>query len=269
MEQRQAGTLYLQDVALDNLDDAFNEITQLEQRWENRLTFENLSLTKRYLEGELNILITWMVNAGSFSKKYCAIVHRELPQRPVLRSEIDSLGGGFGKMLSHAGDHFGPIKGHSEASVGGPYRDDGLVFIEDVELMESPKGVVPSLVWFQPLYDLDCSGRGSLYRFGKGGFKFIQVLPDNEMDVIVAGPVGVTVADDGDHKQIKGCANVVDGISDNAAPFNRDISLDVHSPLSESGLRICIHENGIRVSGEKLLNFDCKFIDMAFGPFDL
>jgi hypothetical protein len=49
-------------------DDALHELDELLDRWENRLTVDNLALAERYLKGELR-LIADMEEIGGAGKK--------------------------------------------------------------------------------------------------------------------------------------------------------------------------------------------------------
>ena len=42
---------------MECFDDSLNQIHQLINRWEKRLTFENLRLSERYTKGELHLIV--------------------------------------------------------------------------------------------------------------------------------------------------------------------------------------------------------------------
>jgi len=45
----------LSEQGWEELDEAFDKLDELMQRWDNRLTLDNLDLAKRYLKNELGI----------------------------------------------------------------------------------------------------------------------------------------------------------------------------------------------------------------------
>src|SRR5450759_3161560 len=51
---------------LDCLYEARHELRQLMERWDNRLTFENLSLVEKYLEGRLTLVCDVELGSGSY-----------------------------------------------------------------------------------------------------------------------------------------------------------------------------------------------------------
>ena len=136
---REVGAVKSNEFSTD-IDQALGEIDELIEGWNHRLSFSNLALSERYLKGNLWIVIEFADGGG---KDYRALLQRELP---VLGSErkTHSLRGGVARER-------GSFKLDGYAPIGGPYRYDDLVFVENVEFMNEKKRFVPipSLVWLE------------------------------------------------------------------------------------------------------------------------
>ena len=83
MPKRQADaglSLAFQELSHEDIDEAFSEIDELRQRWDDRLSIKNLALAERYLKGELEfgIILEWQSDAR-VSEKYVAILERKFP----------------------------------------------------------------------------------------------------------------------------------------------------------------------------------------------
>jgi hypothetical protein len=68
---------------------AFEEIDQLIERWNNRLTIKNLALAKRYLEAKMHLVIRWEWYTQGRSKQLRAILQRVLSIGPQRRLHKD------------------------------------------------------------------------------------------------------------------------------------------------------------------------------------
>lgn len=246
-----------EDIAFKNIDGALDELSELLERWDNRLTIDNLSLAERYLKGELVVGVEFgCVDWGS--QQFRAIYQRELPIGGVPVHH----GGLYGFPARHRKLHFEP-----EAAVGGPYRDNQSVFVEDVELVEGPQSAVPSFVRLEPFDEANSLLAGSLYFFKTRGFKTVGAVTDGPIST--AG-VGHTVGfDDGASEQIKGRADVVNCIADDTPPIIGDIFENLDSINILGCFRIFIAQDAIRVATPKGLDFTFHLMDVFFGPFDL
>src|SRR6185503_12535409 len=97
----------------ENPRDPYSQLAELEKRFDNRLTIENLALAKRYLDGELRIGI--VCSAKWLPIEFCTVFQRELP---ISRADGDR----------REYDRLSPIKArhpksHDNAPMGRAYRD--------------------------------------------------------------------------------------------------------------------------------------------------
>ena len=61
-------------------DEALDKSSKLMQRFDERLTLDNLALSKRYLKNELRIHVhIRATGSGGYPEHFCAIFQRELP----------------------------------------------------------------------------------------------------------------------------------------------------------------------------------------------
>jgi hypothetical protein len=137
----------------EQFDESLHKLNELTERWDQRLTLDNLDLAKRYLKVELGVHVHLSYRVAAETRRdsvdYCAIFQRDSqsgpddaygPRRHVVKREAGSVRVG-GDNLGHGvrrGD--APLRradGHQE-----------LVFVFDVELVEQPEQVARSLVRF-------------------------------------------------------------------------------------------------------------------------
>jgi hypothetical protein len=137
----------LQRVAFKNAQKLVDEASELFERFNDRLAVGNLRLIERYVDGRLNLFLEarWGTidfyivcqRAHDLSAGGNAPVGSDWPaatfrsQSPVRPDE-------------HAG-HSTPNECNS---MRGPYRQDALVFVDDVEMVEFPETEIPTFVWF-------------------------------------------------------------------------------------------------------------------------
>lgn len=246
-------------IICERLDRVAGKLDKLNERWNNRLTLDNLALAKRYIKGELRVVVDFHAG-GCCLKEYCAVFQRKLP---ISRSEED---GGKLHVLAEQFRHFGTHV-DANAPMRRPDRDDHPVFVQNVELVDQPQClIVPSVVWLEPLDCVDSVLGRSLYVTRNFGFKFLGCREDGKLRLsYVTGAQGNDLA----REKIKCGAKVVDGVADGAAQADGDILLDPYAEKAISSLRIVVSDDFVGVSGEECTDVSPQISDVAFGPFDL
>jgi hypothetical protein len=255
------------------LDEAFDKLDELVERWNNRLTLDNLDLAKRYLKNELRVhvhLRYWVVSAaGEDSVDFCAIFQRECFLEP--------------HHFSGLADHlfevaFVPgveklVQGECIDSARVRHADghQELVFVRDVELVEPPERVARSLVRFGFLDEVHRTFRRSLYLSGSAGFKSIGVpgltAEHGESGVIVDGFVLGT-----NHlanEQVESGTQVVDAVPGDGAPQERRLFGDFDPVDQISRMRLVIMNDSVRLVLLEPLVSGLEVTEVMFGPFDL
>jgi len=191
----------------EQLDEALDKLGELTQRWENRLTLDNLALVERYIKAELRILVHLALvpgaGVGRDPQDYCALFERER-----------ALRWGDSRGQRHVPAGYGV--GGDDGLVRHAHGDQEFVFVCDVETMETPKRVIPSLVRLGPLDEVHRFLGRSVYLFRRTGFKSFGkggFILENEKAGLSGDGVSL-----GSHQlanqQVEGGAEVVDGVTD-------------------------------------------------------
>jgi hypothetical protein len=152
-------------------DDALHELDELLERWEHRLTVDNLALAERYLKGELR-LIADMEEIGGAGKKLRAALQGVCPV-----GWLD----GYAEVLQPLPlplDRQLDVQDH--LLVGGPYRYDRLVFVQSVKLVDQPEWFAPAFVWFETVDETSGSPTDTLYLSHRVAFKFLSTIADRK-----------------------------------------------------------------------------------------
>jgi hypothetical protein len=255
-------------VSLENIKDSLDDIAKMEQSWNDRLSFKNLVSAKRNIESKLKPLLDWHhpIEVGGY--KLRAILQGIHPVGGAGEEDREVCGREI--LLSYQPV---PLTLHEGRQVDGvecgPYRYDGLVLIENIEVMKLHQRFIPTWVWFQLVKEFDSLGRGALYVFGKAGFKFLLGLPNDEVDMLEALPLGVAMANDGDRQEIKGRAGVVDRVANDRGPVAGQRFLDLYPIGALSRLRIIVGNDGVGISSKELIDLGREATDVGFGLFDL
>ena len=256
---------------LENIDNAFHEVDKLLEAWDDRLTVDNLAFTKRYIEGKLKIALEFslFVVSKAVRKNYVAIFER------ILDFGWGEGDGGHVRDMGWVGDsHLFKESNQTDlpqnACVAGPNRNQNCVFIKNIELVKTPKGVCPSLVRLQPLDE----SAGSVSRAAQIIRKFF--LEDLfggaywEIGILDNGGGGCAI---GNHK---GCGKgvergpqIMNDIADHRTPFIGDGLFELEAIKFISGLRLFVASDAIWIAPVIGRNFGAKFGKMFLGPVNL
>lgn len=240
-------------------DDPLGEVRKLMERWEGRFTLDYPRLVERYLKRELQIVVVLVAFAASGlgnAEDFCAVFERELP---VCDAEGDRHGSRW-----HSADGGGR---EDDVPVGCPDGEQESVLIRNVETVQTPEGVVPSLVRlqrgdhvFRGVADALCYSR----RFG---FVILPGPPNRERR-FVGGVVAV-----GEHElvdeKIEAGPQVVDGVADNRAPTGRRLFADLHAPDLVARVRLVLCEDTVWIGPEECPDLGIKLVDVLLGPLNL
>jgi hypothetical protein len=264
-----AGAPALHAATLKDPDDAFDEVGVLFERFNDRLSFTNLALAKRYVEGSLNVALEARWGTIDFN----IVFQRENgPKSSGHPSDFDGppLTGGRGtdsKCAMGRHKHHWHLQRGRNLKRGGRYRNDTCVFVEDIKLMEFPKNGIPSFVWFKPKDEPLGLGANALYFGYASGFKLFSVAKDwkpvsSSICTLVLG------ADQVADKMIERGPQIVDDISENPAYLDWQGFLDANANDILAGIGVFISEKFIRVRCEEGLSHRLKLLNVAFGPFN-
>lgn len=220
---------------------------ELKQRWDNRLTFENLSVCEDYRDGRIAVLLYFDL-LGSGPHKPSDLV--------VADDNVGEMHEVFVAVL-----HYNVLNAGNEQD-----RDNEVMLIPNVQLVEFPGGKLPSLVG---LYRVDNEvpeiGVGSMYLSLRSQCrKFLPCLAERDLRALRAASIG----DDLVYKQFDGNPEIVDSIPENQRDSLRErMGLKVDKYMS--GFRVFLDSKGVRISIKEGSEGRFKLLDVAVGPFDL
>ena len=135
---------------------------------EDGFTYANPRFVEHYINGDFYILVFFRIRGIDI--EYCAYLQREHPA-PGANVKIGNVASHVLPSCTHVHSNIQ----RAQASRGSKQEP---VFVSIVEGVESPKNVIPSLVWFDVLDEVDSlifhslylSSEGSLVLFGRRDF---------------------------------------------------------------------------------------------------
>jgi hypothetical protein len=227
----QSDSFLCQKNGLDAFHDAANKFRQLNERWDNRFTFHGQSLIEQYQQGRITLVCDLDISVANAS------VNRRSASGDGPSSDTKLLASlVFSANIVNSSDLYD--------------WKQKPVLVENVEIVQGPDGVIPSLVRFYDIHDevTDCFGGLGYYSGIYGGCKFIPGFSNRKSSVVIPSPEpakNYTV--DG---KIERCLEIVEGISNH----KREIVwkglhyLDVKQIISS--LRIMLDTETVRITRE-------------------
>jgi hypothetical protein len=230
------------------VDDVFDNIRQLMEKWKNKLTLANLRLVERYVKGELRIHVVF----ATVAKDYIA----EFQACRLLGFKLKVDGEGTDLLWRCRGKFVIERDGKQEA-----------MLVDNVKTMENPERTIPSLVRFQEADRFYRVFPHALYFSAKSAFTSVgfRRLKDWE-SAVVAGPRTIR-ADQLVHKMVKRCTEIVDNIAGNHRQRKRDAFKSVDPVFPYAGLTVMLEPESVGLRVDERLLGALKVKDMLFGPF--
>jgi hypothetical protein len=228
--------------------DARDELRELMERWDNSLTLEHLNILEKYRQGRLFIALH--LNIAGYSG-YACFSSEYAPHGVV--SDLYVPDGHLSKGQSK--------DGHG--------RYNQMVFVNNVQMVESEQGIIPSSVWLYDILDEgDNIGRDSLYcSLSNGLYTFLPCLPKREIRVSRGSAAAQAHKLIGD--VIETGAQVMDDIANNQGDFIRCLSGHFEHQGRFSCLRILLDVKTVSVRLSKCGEHVIELLDVLIGPFDL
>ena len=269
---------------LEAENQVIDQIGRLLKRFDDRLTLNNVRLPERYFKNDLHILMhIRSVNFDAISRQsrqvsseFVACFERT---PSLMRTEVQVKGVNLGisrnaaqpLMIEHSLDNHSlqVSREHNDTDCG-PDSYQNSMLVDIVESVESPEGVIPSLVWLAGLDCLYRCLRHSLYFSGRFGFVFRGIIADREISRLENLRVCRAV----DHRKvvsemIQSRPEIEQHISRYAADAQRDIvglHEIVNTCLRNIVVRLDANHIGIRI--KEGFDFRFEIADVLFGPFD-
>ena len=197
------------------------------------------TLAKEYYEGRLELCIGIEIKQSAEVCQYHTILRRALPEEGVLPQKLNPFD------VSHLNR-----------------RDDELVFVHDIQVMDCTKGLVSSLIRFErPYVGFDTRDRPVYLSALDGTLKLGGASSERKVHAVPAVTLGFDQLNSGD---IKGTSNVVDAVSDDARKMFRDFLANAKNVILLPRMLIVLDLDGIWLPAHEFPNFRAKFHDVAF-----
>ena len=232
------------------LNDAADHMSQLLERWENRLILQGQSLVEEYEQGRLTLVCDLDV---SMARKWSDASLRG-SENPKINSNFLASVVLKAKVTQHADVH--------------DWKQEPML-VNDVEFVQGPEGVIPSVVRFYGIHDevRDCFG-GLMYQSAlDGSYKFIPSFSKWESAMVIITPKAT-------ENNLINCnverpLEVVEGISDHERSVSwKSFRFLVAKNIFPS-LRGFIDNDVVEVTFLEIQNAVVKVTDVLLGPFDL
>ncbi len=250
-------------------NDSSNEITRCVEGVGDRKTLSNPRLIEHYRKSEINILVWFRIKG--IDVDYIACFQRE---DPPSRADVILNSDSGGKTVPISGTlHCVPSAVFEESSVpadieqpeGCRNGSKGLVFVENVQLMQPPQVRINSVMWIESLDYLFSIWREATYFGVKGVFSLGSLLRwINERKTSAA----VDVRGERANHMIQSAPQVMESVSDGGSNIGRIADLD-HAIDQLTRVRVSLGSDFVRVLVPEGEEFIFDFVDVLFGPLNL
>lgn len=245
-------------VRQEQADDPVDKMRRLMEKWENRLTLDNLRLGERYLKGEIQLNVHLCVpGSAADARDFCAVFR----YADITGRVTKQVGIGASRLVDRC-----PADADPEPFQPQARHEQEFVLVENVQLMDRPEVIVPSWVWFGLVDEYYRTRSDSLFSstrvgsvFGKSFIKGVLMAPHDDSSVRLNEPAG---------EVIKGRMQVVYGVPDDAREAGGDLPVTLEPNDMCARLRIYIGHDSIRAGFAEGFDRACHITDVVFGPFD-
>ncbi len=220
------------------VDNAVNNINDLMEKWNQRLTLQNLRLCSRFSSGDIDFIIRCMVKE-SVEVWVCSL-------SPEIPLESDS----FKQNVL-------------------PDRDNGLVFIDIANLVQSAECIIPTLVRFERINKPHRIGAHSLYFSSLGFFVCLGINCDWESRMLRGGfPIGL---DKLPCEMIQRAPKIVHDVPGDGEQFKgaNGISSCVGQVSGKGKFAMTLSDDNCVVSVSEGFRDSVELLEILFGPFNL
>ncbi len=248
-------------VSFENTYDALDEIDQVLESWNDRLTLESLAIPKDYVENRINIYALWRVSGDKRQDYYAVFQNKFFCGKERNKNFRFHLPRNWGDG-NRAGDN-------ERASC-----DENGMFVIDVNLVKLANGLsLPSRIGLQAANKSLGCGRKSLYFSRSLGFKTLPICRCWEVCIpqrAAAGSTGRSGQVGG--YQIEGGSQVMSDIADDGRKLSGNLLniSDARShPIMTALSNVILKDNAVRFVLHEPRDFSFEFLGVAFGPLNL
>jgi hypothetical protein len=147
------------------------------------------------------------------------------------------------------------------------YRDEQLVFIGDVETVETPEGVAPSTVRLQSANEFYRICGRAIDPSDTAGLKIGPIRTYWESCVVARGPAASP--DKSDRKQVEGRPEIVDTVPEHGSPLVGDYAIHPEAVHFVTRNGVFVNDPAPRLSRLESADGRIKVRKVCFGPVNL
>jgi hypothetical protein len=254
----------------EQVDDAVNKVREFGEKWNNRLTLDNLRLAERYLKVEIEILVHLL--AGRETSKpnhFCAIMCNEISRtgRNRANGRFDVFSAHeFTSSLNDVDIGVSVSKAPSTQTIG--RNEQEAMFVDVVKLLEYSEQFVPTLIRLDSFDSVYRARRDAIYYSSASGVLELGAGICKRESGLASGEERIC-NDKLPSQMVKGASQVLNRFSGDQRELNRNLAINLNSIDEYSGLRVGIAQNFVWVDFFEGTNPGVQITDVLFGPFYL
>jgi len=251
----------------ENQDDVIDKINHLTKCFDDHLTLKDARLVDHYRKSDLLVLIRFRIRL--IDEEFIACFQREQvvlgsqEQRQIRHGSTFLLVGNQGSQAPRE------RRANVQALETGADCHQQAVLIHNVEAVQLPEGVVPSLVWLDRVDRVDRVLPHALDLSQLSGFVFLGGIEDREIDVIERTWLGRPDQDELVGQMVESASQVLQDFPSDHVDHCWHLTHADEVVNELSRLRIALGADYVRVGGEERLEDVIQLSDVVLGPFDL
>jgi len=234
-------TSSFQEISKAPLNQGFDIVRDLKERWNQRFTIDNMRLNERFDRGELRLLLP-------FRSKHSG-------KRWLLSLE--------------------PVVAREAFAVTQDINADAQEFtmlVDIVRFMKSPKHIIPALVRLEAVDELDSAWfNDSLYFSALQGFVFLKTFANRELDFSKNILTGIKIENQYEmvSQMVEGTSQIVKDVTSNRQHVEMDDWEFSQLRRAYREARVLIGASHMSVGFPVSLGSIFEFGEVLFGPLDL
>jgi len=240
----------IEEDRFDTAHDVADKFRQLMERWNNRFSFPDKSLVEQYQQGrcslvcDLAIFVPDQFECSNAVSRQCPWAYDVLPVSLVFNANI--------MHNPHIHD----------------WKQEPM-FIENVEIVQGPQGIIPSTVRLYGIHDkLSDLWGGLLYQSAIDG-RYHSISGFSKWEPSMVIKVTESAENNFIDGEIKRTLQIVKGVSDDRREILRNELEHLNLKNIISAVRIAVDAESVEATCSEKVNKAVKIIDVLFGPFNL
>lgn len=218
------------------------------ERWNDWLALQGKPILEQYLAGDLAVLVDVDISVSG----------RHEVNNPSLDIEtaINEL-------------HSVHLRINAVPASDFDKRNQELMFIRNIQIVEGPQGIIPSLVGLHGI-DNKLLGRGRvLYRSTRNaGYKLFQCVENREFSVLANSPSDFN--DKTVVSNVKCAPEIMQSVANHQRHVWRDFATDFNAASALSGFRVFFENDSVMIGIiEECRNKSVQIQDVLLGPINL